>query len=641
MAIPPEIFKLDLEWEVKDSAGAQRSELMRGNGNFQIDFVLRLKYKSTVSILPENYASSIENALNATMLPANQDEILDVKDMLDDFSRNNYHFSPDQRKTISTFMSSRGTDLARTQVDICLIQLKVNQLLTQMRDLQNKTIRYKDEIEKCKSFLAPVRLLPPEILIEIFSHTVVRDLDRGFPRRRNYPPLSISQVCSAWRKASFMCPDLWSTIWLFCRRDSSVVPERAIELINQWYSRAEGSRLVFSLSHDMFSHIDVRELQDITWALLPFSHRISHLHFQMDDWDRVIPFLSYASASMPALEKLEIFTAHQTSQKFSVKLFKNAPALRDVTLGISSDIMAMPSRFVLPWASLTRLVLELISDCAFYCIITQCSSLVRASFSVDLNLDSDLSYPVQLTDQFVFPHLEALQLQFYGYERAPSIAEITINALSFPAMKNFELSAIESAFVVPTHTVATLLNTYNTTSAMLLTCLVLTNIVVDHYHFATMLGACLALEKLAVESNTRRRDKTLIALLGNTRVSSPPAPSLPNLTSFALVVNDRISDTLPQKLSSLVHKWGSNPARRQPFEALFVYYDDTNGWCEPEGIFQELRELLGPWRTDDQVEAIAESGMILKTQKISTILNEQMPPMENFNLSLELEWFEA
>ncbi|KAG5635420.1 hypothetical protein H0H81_011325 [Sphagnurus paluster] len=568
-------------------------------------------------------------------------KISDLEDIMNTLSRNNQRPSPHQSQTISAFISNRGADLARTQVDICLVQLKVNQLLTEMKDLQSKTIQIKEEIQKCKPYLTTVRLLPPEILIKIFLHSIISGLEWGFPRRRSYPPLSVSQVCSSWRQASLMCPQLWSMTAISFHKYRYIIPGRAgraIELINQWYSRAKGCPLAFSLYYDAFANSDGKDLTDVTYALLPFSQRIYSLRFKVDKWDRVATFLLQCSAPMLALEKLEISTIYQTSEHLSVRLFRDAPALRDVTLGISSSVVAMPPDFEFPWAQLTRLVLEEITDSAFYHIFTQCRSLVRASFRVNLDRGSQLSFPGELPDRFVFQNLEALRLQFCEYERGSSI---TMNAVSFPVMKNFELSAMESSFLNSIHTIATLLNTHSPTSAALLTCLVLTNVEVDHYHFATMLGACLALEKLAVESHPDLEDDTLIALLGDTRASSPPAPSLPNLTAFALVANDQIFDTLPQQLSRLVYKWSSNPARRRPFNAVFVYYDDVNGYYEPKGVFQELRELLGPWRINNPVQSIAESGMILRTRMISKILNDLGPPVEIFNLSSELKWLEV
>ncbi|KAG5649885.1 hypothetical protein H0H81_001641 [Sphagnurus paluster] len=506
-----------------------------------------------------------------------------------------------------------------------------------MMGLQNTKIRIKDEIEKCKSFLAPVRLLPSEILIEIFLHlyTIARDPEEGL--RPHQPSISVSQVCSTWRKASLMCPELWSVIKFSVRMHDYFPTRRMAEFITQWYSRAEGRPLSFSLSHPWCSLDIIQDLRSILWALLPFLDRIYHLCLDMDYWDRITSFLSQGNASMRALQKLEIYKNFKNS---NVQLFRVTPALRDATLGISSDIIALPAHFEFPWANLTRLDLfEPITDRAFYHIIKQCSSLVRASFSVDLDLYSELSFPGELPDRFFFPKLEALQLQFCGYEREPSVAEITIASLSFPAMKQFQLSAIDSAMVVPLYTVASMLNIQNNRSATLITCLVLTNIVIDHYNFATMLGACLALEKLAVESNWDSKYDTLIALLGDAQISSPPAPSLPNLTSFALVANDKIMDALLRKLSSLVHAWSSNPARRRPLETISVYYHDTDGFYDPQWAFSKLRKLIGLSRTDDEVETIAESGIVLKTHMISKILNDHFPPRETLDLALELDWF--
>ncbi|KAF8990590.1 hypothetical protein BDZ89DRAFT_189098 [Hymenopellis radicata] len=65
------------------------------------------------------------------------------------------------------------------------------------------------EIEQTKSLAAPIRSIPCEILLHIFSLVDVPPFHALDPRQ---PPCSFGHVCKFWRTLSRSAPSLWSRV---------------------------------------------------------------------------------------------------------------------------------------------------------------------------------------------------------------------------------------------------------------------------------------------------------------------------------------------------------------------------------------------------------------------------------------------
>ncbi|KAG5649988.1 hypothetical protein H0H81_001200 [Sphagnurus paluster] len=325
----------------------------------------------------------------------------------------------------------------------------------------------------------------------------------------------------------------------------------------------------------------------------------------------------------------------------AVSFFPSAPMLRDATIRIDPEFS--PIQF--PWARLTRLVFETaIPPRDFKNIIFQCKNLVSGSFAVDKCFRSDLSGTFVTSTAVVLSHLSSLKLQFGGDYGGFTGMERTLHGLALPSIQNFQLSAsykpigfLSYPMIPALHTTAGI----NTgTGATSLTCLIIENIQFNVDHFAKMLHGCTALEKLALCLAFSSVEDILGALLPGDAMDTylkggPRPPSLPSLTTFVLVVKDKDSDTLPERLSALVHAWARDPTRFRPLEDITVYYfDSTRGWETKIAalMFDRLRKLLGPWREgSNRSLAVAESGMVLRTEVIR----------EWFTLDRKLGWFEV
>ncbi|KAG5635003.1 hypothetical protein H0H81_012739 [Sphagnurus paluster] len=533
---------------------------------------------------------------------------------IDILTRTNYRLSAAQVNTVSELLNRSVTLLIIGEIS--RRKLEKDHFSQAMSDLEKTTARLHAQINQFKYLLAPVRLLPIEILMEIFLYTAAHEPQACIPLL-NQAPISISQVCSTWRRASLLCPTLWSRLSLSFNKYKTR-SNASIELMTLWYSRADARPISFLLSCR-----SGRIVKEITAALVPFSHRFSHLSLDVDHLEDLKEFLSQCDTVLASLKKVKIYIKYAPTELYTVNLFRCAPALRDATLNIRSDMLAISSSFGFPWSQLTHLnLLHRITPHAFAHIILQCPQLVHAQLSVNIQQGSLLSPPEKPRDLAVLAHLVKLRLRIYGDGRHYDIVESTMAHLAFPAMKNFEVCGDTADF--PASLIIPSLHTNNISicaaGANLLTRLVLVSVYCHaDSEFASMLRACTALESLAIQAIAEHTQ--ILAVLLEPTDNIPP-PSLPSLTSFVLVIEVIGAPSLPTKLNCLIRAWTSNPARCHPFGAFTIYsseiVDADLGIVEE--VFREIRVLLGPWREIDEPDgcvAIAHSGMVLRTRHVS------------------------
>ncbi|KAI3609813.1 hypothetical protein WG66_007511 [Moniliophthora roreri] len=77
-----------------------------------------------------------------------------------------------------------------------------------------------------RALLAPIRRLPPEILIQIFLLT---DATSDLGRKTRSDPLILGAVCAYWRTVSQDTPGLWGSFTL--KISSGIYPEHVLQLL--------------------------------------------------------------------------------------------------------------------------------------------------------------------------------------------------------------------------------------------------------------------------------------------------------------------------------------------------------------------------------------------------------------------------
>ncbi|THV05860.1 hypothetical protein K435DRAFT_62057 [Dendrothele bispora CBS 962.96] len=141
---------------------------------------------------------------------------------------------------ISQLLKECEDDLGKFQKEIDTLRRTTAKLERDMHTLE----LYVKEL-RCIS--APVRKLPPEILIEIFRNVCsVIDKEAGNDLRsrkiRDVPTLVLASVCSAWREIVVSTPSLWSH---FSMSDDPAITSR--RLLNLFLERASTTPLHFHL----------------------------------------------------------------------------------------------------------------------------------------------------------------------------------------------------------------------------------------------------------------------------------------------------------------------------------------------------------------------------------------------------------
>lgn len=111
-------------------------------------------------------------------------------------------------------------ELATLSIEIADLGKTIAELGKRMDELLSKEAWHKGMVERHSSLLAPIRTLPPDILLCIFllaKDTHVESLRRSprahrFKKPQRYPVIILSHVCHHWRTLTIMTPLLWTTL---------------------------------------------------------------------------------------------------------------------------------------------------------------------------------------------------------------------------------------------------------------------------------------------------------------------------------------------------------------------------------------------------------------------------------------------
>ncbi|THU97231.1 hypothetical protein K435DRAFT_663014, partial [Dendrothele bispora CBS 962.96] len=106
-----------------------------------------------------------------------------------------YGYNPDPEELSHIFQS-----LSRSQEDLQSLEMQILHLQSQREQLQTR-------VHHLNSLLAPIRRLPPELLLKIFRiccPASIISIDCV-----DSPVLVISQVCTGWRDLVHNTPILW------------------------------------------------------------------------------------------------------------------------------------------------------------------------------------------------------------------------------------------------------------------------------------------------------------------------------------------------------------------------------------------------------------------------------------------------
>ncbi|KAJ6461744.1 hypothetical protein C8R45DRAFT_530993 [Mycena sanguinolenta] len=187
----------------------------------------------------------------------------------------------------------------------------------------------------------PVLTLPPEITAEIFKWCI----DTGKRLLPSVAPLLLTRICRDWRALAFSTPALWDTI-------SEIyfgVRPRADAIFETWFSRP-GTRPL-SLGINFPEGLDLPSLKSV---ILRHASQLQSLEL-LTNAEGLSAFT--AVQSFPILRNLTlVYIEDYDGDEGHTQLLRihDAPALRHLALeGV------LPSRMIMPWTQLTKMILSL------------------------------------------------------------------------------------------------------------------------------------------------------------------------------------------------------------------------------------------------------------------------------------------
>ncbi|KAF9064940.1 hypothetical protein BDP27DRAFT_1366834 [Rhodocollybia butyracea] len=170
--------------------------------------------------------------------------------------------------------------------EIFVLKAKISDAETEMENLKTSksdlTLQCrKDEVEKLKNILSPIRRVPLDILSEILILSCCDDSFGDRPKDIfhmvvRYTPLVLASVCLAWKIAAHDTPRIWSILYLHVGDTRG--KDRA--WVQMWLSRSRGIPLELHLQyHGGYKYFPLERAREIMDTILEFCHQIQILHF--------------------------------------------------------------------------------------------------------------------------------------------------------------------------------------------------------------------------------------------------------------------------------------------------------------------------------------------------------------------------
>ncbi|KAG6849816.1 hypothetical protein H0H93_004765 [Arthromyces matolae] len=271
----------------------------------------------------------------------------DLEPIRSEIWRTNYRLSQSQKETAEDQLENAYYDSNTVRKEIeelsserNLVQLNINRLLAQLdtldqelQSLKKKRLIRDEKVDLCIALLSPARLLPAEILLEIFHYCE--------PPKKKLPkslliPYTLGHVCSAWRQTALRLPSLWNTRYLeFGRTD-------------------EGLSLTVNNNDLVMTRYAV---QAALRAAFIFRESLTSLHVYVEDLDCLF---NLPSTTFPVLETLGLDGTLPYGDYLSrSRVFAGATKLRKLVLDIEADNLfkegELVDDFPWPWSQITHL----------------------------------------------------------------------------------------------------------------------------------------------------------------------------------------------------------------------------------------------------------------------------------------------
>ncbi|KAF7363767.1 hypothetical protein MSAN_01034500 [Mycena sanguinolenta] len=251
----------------------------------------------------------------------------------------NYIPSDSEILQIRALLVDPVEEVARVDAQIAEIELALSQLKEKRALLQT-------HIDAHKALVSPMRLVPHDILQEIFlsclpqQHNALIDYDEA--------PLLLGRICRRWRSVAYSTPILWSSVHIPPLDYLSTPPNVLLgleRLVAAWLERSASCPLSVSL-FDVNRVDSTLGTHPLILQLVAVSRRLRCLKFSGDP-ELLDPLLRLGPEDVPLLKTILMRTGGTPRTNIL-----QIPTLQELDLTmLSSDPLSLP----LPWSQLTSL----------------------------------------------------------------------------------------------------------------------------------------------------------------------------------------------------------------------------------------------------------------------------------------------
>lgn len=272
--------------------------------------------------------------------------------LLSEFSSTNDNLSASAKSLI------RSNILPELHADACLLDTEIDYF----RGLLTAAQKKRDEISSMEKtfqmFLSPVRVMPAEILMEIFKN-VARDakVEKGVVKEAAW---TLSHVCHSWRDVALACRELWSTISIHIADYEMRKAEKLPELLHTVLGHSGNRLLDVSLSLELTCSEHIKEEDALTneqrdAIKILFNESPRWLSASLSIPPGVVEDLLSPRPDLPALVSLSL----QTKQRWAFPYTGPEISLWCPRLTSLSLLGIPPTSVSLSWGSLSHVSVQL------------------------------------------------------------------------------------------------------------------------------------------------------------------------------------------------------------------------------------------------------------------------------------------
>ncbi|KAJ7235630.1 hypothetical protein B0H12DRAFT_136639 [Mycena haematopus] len=310
----------------------------------------------------------------------------------------------------STFIRSV---MSKTTARLASLEDEIYKVKEKLKHLEDQRASLSSHHEQHKAMLSPLRRMPPELLIEIFSSTLP-SMRAIWEDRRYYMDHSswlLSHVSSRWRIVSLSTPSLWSSIAI---NYTDPIITHSVAPIEAQLQRADKLKI----------HFHTQKLTDPQSQMfhLLSSHSARWEEFSLGFTSELLPLLAPLRNRVPSLKSLWLQGKDLKSLPAaqSIDCFQSAPSLVDFGNQYFTPLL-------LPFHQLTHCQLDGPLD-RLLAVLKLALNIVEAHLEIDIG-DESWPAPGEIVN---LPHLRRMYVSHaktLTFLRAPALVGIALVVL--------------------------------------------------------------------------------------------------------------------------------------------------------------------------------------------------------------------